>query len=135
MGLLSKGIKLSYFNVAFVELTDLQEIPELGAIAEKIEVTTLSDASKTYINGLKDYGDLEFKFLYSNATATDSFRVLTGLEASAADTQFQIELPDGATFTFNGQVSVRLDSVGVNAPLTFTAGIALSTDIVIANPA
>jgi len=135
MGILSKGIKLSYFDTTFKELTNLQEIPELGAIAEKIEITTLADASKTYINGLKDYGDLEFKFLYVNEAASDSFRVLTGLETSGADTQFQVKLPDGATFTFNGQVSVKLDSVGVNAPLTFTTGIAMSTDIAIVNPA
>lgn len=134
-GLLSKGIKLSYFDTAFVDLPNLQEIPELGAIAEKIEVTVLSDASKKYINGLKDYGDLEFKFLYVNATATDSFRVLSAFEAGATTEQFQVELPDGATFTFSGQVSVKLDSVAVNAPLTFTVGIAMSTEIVVVDPA
>lgn len=133
-GILSKGITLSYFDTSFVNLPDLQEIPELGAIAEKIETTTLSDASKMYINGLKDYGDLEFKFLYVNASATDAWRVLSGFETSGADTQFQVELPDGATFTFSGTVSAKMDSVGVNAPLTFTIGIAMSTSIVVVDP-
>lgn len=47
-GVLSKGIKLSYKNGAesqFVELADLQEIPDLGGEAEAIEITTLGDAA------------------------------------------------------------------------------------------
>ena len=56
-GLLSKDIKLSYkLAAAFVELPDLQEIPELGGDVDKVEVTTLADGARRYINGIKDYG-------------------------------------------------------------------------------
>lgn len=135
-GLLSKGITLSYKKAeAFVELTDLQEIPELGGTVEKVEVTTLADASKRYINGIKDYGDLAFKFLYDNSTATSSYRVLDGLEAAGEATEFQVELPDKTTFTFTAFVSTILDGAGVNAPLTFTANLALNSEIVVVNPA
>ena len=57
-GTLSKGIKLSYKSDSgstFTELTNLQEIPELGNNAkEKVDVTVLSDSAKKSIDGLSD---------------------------------------------------------------------------------
>ncbi|MBE6782972.1 MAG: hypothetical protein E7536_03055 [Ruminococcaceae bacterium] len=69
MAVISKGIKLSYKATesaeAYTELTDLQEIPELGGDTEAIEITTLADAAHRYTDGIKNYGDsLAFKFLY-----------------------------------------------------------------------
>jgi hypothetical protein len=66
MAVISKGIKLSYKSgESFVDLTNLQEIPDLGGDVEAIEITTLADAAHTYTDGLKNYGDsLAFKFLY-----------------------------------------------------------------------
>lgn len=62
MAVISKGIKLFHGEV---ELTNLQEIPELGGDAEAIEITTLADAAHRYTDGIKNYGDsLAFKFLY-----------------------------------------------------------------------
>lgn len=55
-GVLSKGIKLSYKNGAasqFTELTNLQEIPDLGGEKEAIEVTTLADAAHAQIPNAK----------------------------------------------------------------------------------
>jgi hypothetical protein len=132
-GLLSRGITLSYRTTlaAFANLPDLQEIPEMGATAEKVEVTTLADTAKRYINGLKDYGEMAFKFLYAN-TASDSFYILRALESAGTLTTFRIEFPDYSTFVFSGYVSVKIDSAGVNAPLTFTLNINMNTDITIA---
>ena len=53
MAIISKGIKLKKGEV---ELTNLQEIPELGAEAESIEITTLADAAHIYTNGIMNYG-------------------------------------------------------------------------------
>lgn len=139
-GILSEGITISYLNGATpVELTDLQEVPELGGTVDKVEVTTLADSAKRYINGIKDYGDLEFKFLYDNSLANSSYRVLRGFEEAGSLETYVVELPDslgnsGTTFTFSGYVTTKLDSVGVSAPLTFTASIALNSDITVANP-
>ena len=71
-GTLTKGIKLSYkassSSSSYTDLTNLQEIPDLGGSADSVEVTTLDDAAHMYINGLKDYGDsLDFTFLYVKA--------------------------------------------------------------------
>ena len=82
-GLLTKDITLSYKKDTIYEVLDgLQEVPSLGGTPDKVEVTTLSDASRRYIKGIKDYGDLTFKFLYQNDTTTSNFRVLRGLEES-----------------------------------------------------
>lgn len=115
---ISKGIKLSYGSgSSFTELTDLQEIPELGGTAESIEITTLADAAHMYTDGIKNYGDsLAFKFLYKK----EQFTALNALEGSQS---WKVELPDGASCTFGGSCSVALDGVGVNAALTYTLSI------------
>lgn len=135
-GTLSKGITLGYSvtvpGVTFTNLPDLQDIPELGGDVEKVEVTTLADANRKYINGIKDFGDLAFTFLYENNDATDSYRILSAMTALTA---WQVKLPDNTTFTFNGFPSVKLNGAGVNEPLTFTLNIALNSDITVGNPA
>lgn len=120
MATISKGIKLSYKAASesqYTELTNLQEIPDLGGEAEAIEITTLADAAHMYTDGILNYGDsLAFKFLYDKT----QFTTLTGLTGSNS---WQVELPDGATCTFTGTSSVKLDSVGVNAALTYELSI------------
>ena len=120
MATISKGIKLSYKAASggeFIELTNLQEIPDLGGEAEAIEITTLADAAHMYTDGILNYGDsLAFKFLYDKT----QFTTLTGLTGSNS---WKVELPDSATCTFTGTSSVKLDSVGVNAALTYQLSI------------
>jgi hypothetical protein len=120
MAIISKGIKLSYKAGGagdFIELTNLQEIPELGGDAEAIEITTLADAAHMYTDGILNYGDtLSFKFLYEK----EQFVALQNLEGSV---NWKVELPDGTTCSFGGTASPKLDGVGVNAALTYTLGI------------
>lgn len=121
MAVISKGIKLFYGDV---ELTNLQEIPELGGDVEAIEITTLADAAHTYTDGIKSYGDsLAFKFLYE----AEQFETLTGLTGTQ---NWKVELPDSTTCTFGGTCSVKLDGVGVNAALTYTLAVKPNTEMV-----
>lgn len=125
MGVLSKGIKLSYKGSTgdFTELTNLQEIPELGGDSEAVEITTLADGAHMYMDGIKNYGDsLAFKFLYEKA----QFTTLNGLAESQ---DWKVELPDGATCSFGGSCSVKLDGVGVNTALTYTLAIKPNTEM------
>lgn len=118
MAVLSEGIKLSYKvgEGEFVELTNLQEIPELGGEAEAIEITTLADPAHMYTDGLLNYGDsLAFKFLYE----TEQFNTLHGVDNAT----WQVELPEGTTCSFGGTCSVKLDGIGTNAVLTYTLAI------------
>lgn len=125
MATISKGIKLSYKTngETYTDLTNLQEIPELGGDTESIEITVLSDAAHMYTNGIKNYGDsLAFKFLYD----TTQFETLNSLSGSV---DWKVSLPDGengaidTTCTFSGTCSVKLDGVGVNSALTYTLSI------------
>lgn len=137
-GILSEGITLAYNSgtsttPVWTDIPDLQEIPDLGAAPENVEVTTLADSSKRYISGLKDYGELAFTFLYDNEGATSNYRILKGLEGGVEE--WQVEFPDGTTFTFEGEVATVIAGAGTNAALTFTANIALNSDITVVDPA
>ena len=118
MAVISKGIKLSYKKDAeFVELKDLQEIPDLGGEVEAIEVTTLGDDAHMYTDGILNYGDsLAFKFLYNS----EQFSTLNTLDG---DIEWKVALPDNKACTFGGTCSVKLDGVGVNAALTYTLSV------------
>ena len=120
MGVLSKGITLSYKTGAagdFTQLTNLQEIPDLGGETEAIEITTLADDAHMYMDGIKNYGDsIAFKFLYDKT----QFETLTGLTGTST---WKVTLPDTTTCTFSGTSSVKLDGIGVNAALSYTLSI------------
>lgn len=121
MAVISKGIKLSYrvgtTPETYTDLTNLQEIPELGGTAETIEITTLADAAHMYTKGLLSYGDsLAFVFLYDK-TQFETLNELTG------SVYWKVTLPDGMECTFSGECSVALAGVGTNAVLTYTLNI------------
>lgn len=124
MAVISKGITLSYKKDGdYIELENLQEIPELGGDAEAIEITTLADAAHMYTDGIKNYGDsLGFKFLYDKA----QFTTLSAL----GEAEWQVALPDGASCTFGGTASVKLDGVGVNAVLTYTLSVKPNSEMI-----
>lgn len=117
-GVVSKGIKLSYgADGSYTELTNLQEIPELGGDTESIEITTLADEAHMYTEGIKNYGDaISFKFLYETA----QFETLNAMNES---TGWKVEFPDGLACVFSGKASVKLDGIGVNAVMTYTLNI------------
>ena len=125
MAVISKGITLSYGTEgSYTLLKDLQEIPALGGTSESIEITTLADAAHMYTDGIKSFGEsLDFKFIY----AKEQFETLNALEGSSG---WQVELPDGATCSFSGTSSVALDSVGVNAALTYVLSIKPDSEMV-----
>ena len=124
MAVISKGITLAYKAgeaQEYTNLTNLQEIPDLGGEVEAIEITTLADAAHTYTDGIKNYGDsLDFKFLYEG-TQFETLNALTGTVS------WKVDLPDGASCSFGGTSSVKLDGVGVNAALTYTLSVKPNT--------
>lgn len=126
MAVISKGIKLSYKTEGevYTDLTDLQEIPDMGGETESIEITTLADAAHMYTNGIKSYGDsLEFSFLYASAQF-DTLNALTG------SVGWKVTLPDNTSCTFTGSCSVKLNGVGVNDVLTYVLAIKPDSEMV-----
>lgn len=129
-GTLSKGIKLSYkaSGSTYTDLTNLQEIPDLGGSADSVEVTTLDDVAHMYINGLLDYGDsLDFTFLYEKTQ-------FTTLSALTGSINWKVTLPGtgGLTATFDAEPSVKLNGVGVNDAITYTLSLKPSSAIAFA---
>lgn len=121
MAILSKGIKLFCGED---ELTNLLEVPDLGGEADSVEVTTLADGAHVFINGLMSYGDsLAFKFIYDKAQFTE-------LAGMAGAQTWKVQFPDGATCSFSGQCSVKMDAAAVNAALTYTLAVKPSTEMV-----
>ena len=135
-GILTKGITLSYKKdgSTYTVIDNLQECPELGGTAENVEVTTLADGNKKYIKGIKDFGELAFKFLYDNSGAESNYRIVRGLEEAGNIVEWKVTFPDNTTFAFSGEVTTAIDSAAVNAALTFTATITLNSDITVTNP-
>lgn len=135
-GILTKGITLSYKKdgTNYDVIANLQECPELGGTAENVEVTTLADGNKKYIKGIKDFGELAFKFLYDNSGAESNYRIVRGLEEAGNIVEWKVTFPDNTTFAFSGEVTTAIDSAAVNAALTFTATITLNSDITVTNP-
>ena len=134
-GILSKGITLSYKkDLEYVVIPDLQEVPDLGGSAEKVDVTTLADGNYKYINGIKDFGDLEFKFLYSNSGTESNYRICRGLEEAGKVVEWKVSFPDGTSFEFSGEPSTTIDGQSVNSAITFTLNITLNSDITVSNP-
>lgn len=126
---LSKGIKLGYKATpetgTYTELTNLQEIPDLGNNApEKIDITVLTDTAKKSMDGLADSAqDLAFKFLYDGT----QFTTLSALTGSIS---WQITLPDAQTAIFTGSPSLKLDGVGVSAAMSYTLNISVDSLII-----
>lgn len=121
MAVISKGIALFKGEV---ELTNLQEIPDLGGDTEAIEITCLKDGAHKYTDGIKNYGDsLAFKFLYEKT----QFTTLNSVEGSE---NWKVSLPDGSNCSFTGTCSVKLDGVGVNSALTYTLSIKPDSEMV-----
>ena len=110
------------------------EVPEFGGTPEKIDVTVLSDTTKKYIPGTKDYGDLVFKFLYDNSGENSNFRILKGLDDNQTKATFKIEYPDGTAHQFDAIPSVKMDAGTLNGALTISATMIVQSDIEISNP-
>lgn len=136
-GLLTKDTTISYKTSGmsdFQEIDLLMEVPELGGDPEKVEVTTLKDSVRKYIPGVRDLGDLQFKFLYDNSGPDSNYRILRKLQEDNELATFKVEYPDGTAHQFDAYVSVKMDAAAVNAAMTFTATMSLQSEIITTDP-
>ena len=129
MAVLTRGITLGYkadgVATTYTDLTNLQEIPDLGNNApDKIDITVLSDSAKKSMDGLADSAqDLEFTFLYEDAQ-------FTALSALTGQKYWKVTLPDGTAATFTGSCNVKLGKAKVSEALIYT--LTVSVDSLIA---
>ena len=129
------GVKTTASASSYTDLPGLKEIPDIGMEPEKVDNTCLTDTIMQYELGIGDPGDMAFRFKLVNSAATDSYRILRGLEAAGSTNEYQLKLADNTTYTFSAQVALQVNGGGVNTALDFTANLALQSGIVVANPA
>ena len=123
---LANGEKVS-FSYGSTDLSHLlRSIPDIAENAEQVETTVLKSTSKTYINGLKDYGELEFGFIYDKETAV----AIKALKDAVQD--ISVTLSDGTKITFKAQLSLSINAVSSGALMEMTIKCALQSDITIA---
>ena len=121
-GMISKGITL---KIGDLEVTGLQSTPEISESKEKLETTTLANANKTYIDGLRDFGDsLSFGVLYLK----EEFMQVRAL-SDGEGKEIVLTYPDGMTEKFTGSVATVLSGAEVNAVLTYSIEITPMSDI------
>lgn len=124
-------------TTTYNKLLDVKTFPNMGGDKERIDVTTLSDLSRVYIDGIEDPDELEFTANYSK---TD-LATLDALEGT--ETEFALWIggtvsgttvtPTGANgkFTFKGYLNAYLSGGGVNEALEMTIKINLSSPITV----
>lgn len=99
----------------YAELVPIKDFPDLGSAPDTIEVTTLRDKMKRYIQGLQDTGSFEFTYNYTN----DAYTKVKALDDNAVH-YFELDFGnDGeggeGTFFFAGQVSTYIAGTGTNS--------------------
>lgn len=109
------------------KIPSLMGFPEMGGTPEKIDVTTFDDSVRRYILGVKDFGDLEFTFLYDGDQTDSGFKKLYA--AQGTEDTYKLELPDGSSFSWTAEVSVRLAAGEVNGAITYIASFAMKSDV------
>lgn len=136
-GILTKGVTLSYKNgseTTYTKIDNMQSFPALGGTPEKVDVTTLEDGNRKYIQGVKEYEELAFVFLYDNSSATSNYRVVRGLEEAGGVIDWEVSFPDNTKFHFSGEVATSINEGEVNGAITFNVNITLNSDIDVTNP-
>lgn len=118
MAISSYNIVLKTSNTVagtYAKLVDIKDFPDLGSAPDTIEVTTLSDKMKRYIQGLQDTGSFEFTYNYTKADFTN-VKALDDNEKHFFELDFGNDGAGGeGSFYFSGQVSTYVSGAGTGA--------------------
>lgn len=119
----------------YEKLIDVKEIPDLGKAPDTVDITTLSDAQKRYLQDILDTGQLEFTANYDPI----DYKKLAGMAHKdyyfavwfGATTTAGVDTPDGnaGKFEFEGQLAVYVKGAGVSSAVEMGIAIAPSTEI------
>ena len=124
-------------TTTYSKLVDIISFPDMGGAPERIDVTTLSDKMRHYVNGVQDVGDnmdfvanydkTDYTTVKAHEGSTKKYSVwFGGTESSGTVT------PTGSEgkFDFDAELSVYVNGGGVNDPRHMTISMALQSDIV-----
>ena len=118
---------------------DITSFPDLVPPKEKIDITTLSDYMRVYINGIGDTGgDMSFGANYTAANyaavnALDGHQYEYAVWFGATGSQGN-ETPDGhnGKFSWTGDISAGISGGGVNEAVGMTVNCTPSTVVTFA---
>ena len=120
----------------YSKLIDISSFPDLVPAKERIDITSLSDYMRVYINGIGDTSEFEFAAFYTpeNYSAVKAlenhqydYAVWFGASGSEGN-----EVPDGhmGKFSWTGDVSAGISGGGVNEAVGMTINCTPATVIV-----
>ena len=136
--MLANGAKLEYKDKggpSYTNLPGLKEIPEMGADAEKVENTTLTDTHKMYEMGVGDLPDMKYKFKYDNQSATSPYRLMREAQKAGKVLTFKETLKDGSATEYDAQVSVKRTGGSLNGVIEFELTVLVQSEFTYTDPA
>ena len=120
----------------FGKLIDITSFPDLIPPKERIDITSLSDYMRVYINGVGDTSEMSFGANYT----PENYEAITNLEGHVyeyavwfgATGSAGSEDPDGhmGKFTWTGDISAGISGGGVNEAVGMTINCTPATVIV-----
>jgi hypothetical protein len=111
---------------ALTKLCDIIDFPDLGGEPDRLETTTLSDASQTFINGIKSTPNITYTANY------DKTVYMTINESANTPLFYALEFGEAGAdgiFEWQGEHVVWVTGAGKNAVVLMKIGIAPSTEI------
>ena len=122
-------------NGSYAKLVDITSFPDLIPPAERIDITTLSDYMRKYINGIGDTAEQTYGANYTPA----NFKAVNDLKGNQYDYAVWFgasgdagsEIPDGhyGKFEWTGDISAGINGGGVNEAIGMTITCTPSTVI------
>lgn len=120
---------------SYDKLIDITSFPDLIPPKERIEITSLSDYMRVYINGIGDTAEQTYGANYT----PENYQAITALEGhqydyalwfGASGTQGN-EVPDGhlGKFEWTGDISAGINGGGVNEAVGMSITVTPSTVI------
>ena len=127
----------------WTKVCDIKEFPDLGGEPETLETTTMTNAMQTFIMGLQSNEAMEFVANYDPTT----YSTLAGLAGSTKKyavwfgSDDNINVSDAVAssggdlgkFSFDGQLSVRVNGASVNEVVEMTVSIIPNSTITFAS--
>ena len=122
-------------NGTYDKLIDITSFPDLIPPKDRIDITSLSDYMRTYINGIGDTSEFQFGANYTPA----NYEAVKELEGHVYDYSVWFgasgsqgsEVPDGhlGKFNWSGDISAGISGGGVNEAVGMTINCTPATVI------
>ena len=118
-------------NNAVTRIGSLRSISEIKADSEVVDVTTLDDSCKTYVQGMKDMGEVTLEGFFDADNAGQT--ALRTLYQSGDTVPFTVTFPDASAASFSAFVkSWSLGAASVDGAVGFTTVLRLCGGVTVA---